>query len=162
MTRITYEKAKAIVASGDTQLIERMDRTGKVSGIYKELQRRKAAAELLQHSVALPNEFRVEHCDVRELEIAPDSVDLILTGPPYDRDSVPLYGVLAEQAARWLKPGVVLLSYSGQLFLPEIIPFSRTVARVSINQAILNRLLTNTTSVSSHSLQMERNYSKVG
>ncbi len=120
MSRATYEKAKAIVESGDTKLIARMDETGKVAGLHKELQRRRAAAELVKQGVALPPEFRIEHCDVRDLDIAPNTVDLMLTDPPYDRESVPLYGVLADQAAQWLKPGGVCLAYAGQLFLPDI------------------------------------------
>jgi ParB-like chromosome segregation protein Spo0J len=121
MSRATYEKAKAITQSGDTKLIERMDQTGKVSGLYKELQRRQAAAELVKQSGSMPPEFRIEHRDIRDLEIAPGTVDLILSDPPYDRESVHLYGVLAERAAVWLKPGGICLAYAGQLFLPEIL-----------------------------------------
>ena len=120
MSRTTYEKAKSIVESGDQQLVSRMDQTGKVSGLHKELQRRQAAAALVTHCVSLPPEFRIEHSDLRELDVAPNSVDLILSDPPYDRDSVHLYGVLAQQAAKWLKPGGVCVAYAGQLFLPEI------------------------------------------
>lgn len=121
LSRSTYEKAKAVVQSGDSKLIARMDQTGKVSGHYKELQRRKAVAELVERNVSLPNEVRIEHCDMQCLDILPNSVDLIVADPPYDRSSVPLYGVLAERAASWLKPGGICCAYAGQLFLPEIL-----------------------------------------
>lgn len=51
-----------------------------------------------------------------------DSVDLIFTDPPYDRDSIDLYGDLAQQAARVLKPGGSLLTYVGHYALPEVMP----------------------------------------
>lgn len=43
MSRRTYEKAKAIVASGDRKLIDEMNRTGKVNGVHKKM---KVAAQV--------------------------------------------------------------------------------------------------------------------
>lgn len=50
-----------------------------------------------------------------------NSVDLIFTDPPYDKGSLPLYGWLAEYAARVLKPGGFCVAMGGGLFVPEII-----------------------------------------
>ncbi len=102
-----------------------MDQTGKIAGLYKELQRQQRAAALTKQSTLLPPQFRIEHCDLRDLKIPPNTADLILTDPPYDHDSVPLYGVLAEHAAQWLKPGGICLAYAGQLYLSEIIKLMR-------------------------------------
>jgi DNA modification methylase len=55
-------------------------------------------------------------------DLEPDSVDLILTDPPYDKASIPLYGALAEFAARVLRPGGSLVVYCGQYALFEIGP----------------------------------------
>lgn len=62
--------------------------------------------------------------DFRELATSiPDaSVDLIFTDPPYDRDSIPLFGDLGAIAARILKPGGSLICYCGQIQLPEVLP----------------------------------------
>jgi site-specific DNA-methyltransferase (adenine-specific) len=61
--------------------------------------------------------------DFRELVLAtPDnSVDLILTDPPYGREFRDLWKDLAREAARVLKPGAFLVAYSGQHGLPEIL-----------------------------------------
>ncbi len=53
-------------------------------------------------------------------EIASDSVDLILTDPPYSEDALPLWESLGQFAQRVLKPGGILLSYSGNMYLPQI------------------------------------------
>ncbi len=60
--------------------------------------------------------------DARELAKAiPDnSIDLIFTDPPYHREHLPLYGWLAEEAARILKPGGFLLTYNGQIWKDQI------------------------------------------
>lgn len=52
--------------------------------------------------------------------IADNSIDLIFTDPPYDQDSVALYGDLAQFAARVLKPGGSLITYVGHYSLPEV------------------------------------------
>lgn len=59
--------------------------------------------------------------------IADNSVDLILTDPPYNSDAseadlagTSLYGKAAQVAARILKPGGSFLVYSGQKYLPDV------------------------------------------
>lgn len=74
-----------------------------------------------EEKVAHIGDVGIQHGDFRELgaTIADASVDLILTDPPYDKDSIPLYGDLAALAARVLRPGGWCLAYSGQTWLPE-------------------------------------------
>lgn len=52
--------------------------------------------------------------------VAPDSVDLIFTDPPYGGDCLGLWDELGRFAEKVLKPGGLLLSYSGVLYLPQI------------------------------------------
>src|SRR5260221_10363229 len=52
--------------------------------------------------------------------IPDNSIDLIFTDPPYHREHLPLYGWLAEEAARILKPGGFLLTYNGQIWKDQI------------------------------------------
>lgn len=52
-------------------------------------------------------------------KLADDSVDLLLTDPPYDR--IDLYEELAELAAAKLKPGCLCLAYCGQYHLPGVL-----------------------------------------
>lgn len=61
--------------------------------------------------------------DFRELAgVIPDeSVELVFTDPPYDRDSIPLFGDAAKVAARILKPGGSFIAYCGQIQLPEVL-----------------------------------------
>jgi DNA methylase len=54
-------------------------------------------------------------------EIAPHSVDAIITDPPYPREYLPLYKTLAIEAVRVLKPGGSMLVMVGQSYLPEIL-----------------------------------------
>jgi site-specific DNA-methyltransferase (adenine-specific) len=50
-----------------------------------------------------------------------DSVDLILTDPPYPKKYLYLWDQLGEVAARVLKPGGILATYSGLYHLPYVL-----------------------------------------
>ena len=54
-------------------------------------------------------------------DIPENSVDLIFTDPPYPKEYVNLYGVLAKEAKRILKSGKYVFAYCGAHELPEII-----------------------------------------
>jgi 16S rRNA G966 N2-methylase RsmD len=64
------------------------------------------------------------HGDFREVltesVIADGSVDLVLTDPPYGEEFLPLWSDLGRFAARVLKPGKILASYSGIYHLDKV------------------------------------------
>lgn len=53
-------------------------------------------------------------------EIADNSIDIIITDPPYPAEYLPLFSDLAVMAARVLKQGASLLVMIGELYLPEV------------------------------------------
>jgi len=53
-------------------------------------------------------------------EYKDESFDHIITDPPYDEEALELWEKLAEQAERVLKPGGLLIAYSGQTYLPQV------------------------------------------
>ena len=63
-------------------------------------------------------------CDVRDALdknlIAQESLSCVLTDPPYKKEFLPLYGILAQLAAQVLKPSGSLLVMTGRYYLPEI------------------------------------------
>lgn len=62
------------------------------------------------------------NCSARELveKVDMESVDLILTDPPYPQEFLNCYNELAELAVHALKPGGNLLAMSGHIWMPEI------------------------------------------
>jgi len=61
--------------------------------------------------------------DFREVlaDLEDDSIKLILTDPPYGKDHLPLWDGLGELAARVLTNDGLLVSYSGQMYLPQAV-----------------------------------------
>jgi 16S rRNA G966 N2-methylase RsmD len=62
-------------------------------------------------------DFRDRYRDV----IPPESVQLVLTDPPYDEESIDVYAAAAEAANYVLRPGGSLLAYSGQKHIGDVI-----------------------------------------
>lgn len=89
-------------------------------GVFNNLLGEHAKVERAAGAVVLPKQVRIEHCDFRELDIEPGSIDLLLCDPPYDEASVPLYGMIAERAAVWLRPGAWCLVYAGKMYQGRI------------------------------------------
>jgi 16S rRNA G966 N2-methylase RsmD len=55
-----------------------------------------------------------------DADVAPDSLDLVLTDPPYHREALPLYAALGAFSARHLRPGGSLVVLCGQLYVDTI------------------------------------------
>jgi 16S rRNA G966 N2-methylase RsmD len=62
------------------------------------------------------------HGDFREVlkDTPAESVDLMLTDPPYNREALPLYSDLSREAMRLLVPGGFLVSYAGVFYVNEV------------------------------------------
>jgi len=69
------------------------------------------------------DKFRLIEGDFREVgkEIKDGSIDLIVTDPPYGKEYLHLWDDLGAFAKRVLKPGGILVTYSGQYHLPTFI-----------------------------------------
>jgi ParB-like chromosome segregation protein Spo0J len=85
-----------------------------------QLERRRNARG---RKVVQGRDWEIRHGDFRLAlnDVADESVDLVLTDPPYGDDALPLWSDLAELSARVLKPGRVLVALTGQLRLGEVI-----------------------------------------
>jgi ParB-like chromosome segregation protein Spo0J len=130
MSRPTYTKARAVVEAAEAEpeqyghLLDQMDRTGNVSRAHKELQKARKQEErrkMAETVAVLPanDRYRIECGDVRTYDPG-QQFDFIITDPPYPREYIDLYGVLAERALAWLNPGGLLLAMCGQSYLDQI------------------------------------------
>lgn len=125
----TLQKARAIVqaAAADpayAPLVADMDHGEPVVSVYSALKRQQRTEEAQRVAATLTDDdFGIHEGDFREIgqQIPEASVSLIFTDPPYDRETVPLYGDLAAFGGRVLKPGGSLIAYIGEYALPEIL-----------------------------------------
>lgn len=75
-------------------------------------------------AAALPrasSRYALHTCDLEAAPIAAESIDVIITDPPYPQEFLPCYEALARLACRVLKPGASCLVMVGQSYLPDVI-----------------------------------------
>ena len=123
-----FEKLADIPEEEFEEWIEAKERGGKiikatevVAAITSRKREQKAAEILKAAPPELPQNLFVG--DFREYakHIPDESIELIFTDPPYDRESIPLFEDMAQIAARVLRPGGSLIAYCGQIQLPYVL-----------------------------------------
>lgn len=65
-------------------------------------------------------DIQLHNCDILDAPIEDNSIDVIITDPPYPKEYLDCWNKLAEFAAKKLKTGGVLIAMSGQSYLPEV------------------------------------------
>lgn len=98
-------------------------RLGRLEREHRSRERRATLADVDGDVEAGVPEIR--HSTIQDLDIPEASVDLILTDPPYSGrecwDTDGPWDTLGRQAVAWLKPGGLLLAYSGHSHLARSI-----------------------------------------
>lgn len=100
-------------------VLKKIDDTKKAERKAEKAERKKYSLE-----VELPEDMcRLFTADIRKglSEIEDNSIDFIITDPPYPKEYLPLFADLSKLAARVLKPGGSLIVMSGQSYLPDVI-----------------------------------------
>jgi ParB-like nuclease domain/DNA methylase len=129
-------KEKLIVKAGRDEpskfssLVAKIDH-GKLSvdKAYRRLQNRRLKDELIANNgevsfTKADDKLRLFEGDFKKVafeKLAPSSIDLVFTDPPYLRKSLTVYADLAILADRVLKPGGSLVTYIGQYALLDIL-----------------------------------------
>ncbi|MBQ3642554.1 MAG: ParB N-terminal domain-containing protein [Synergistaceae bacterium] len=107
-------------------VVERMQESDvNVLTASKQIQREEKSELKAFH---LENEISEDKCrlfvaDIRNglSEIESESIDFIITDPPYSKEYLPLFGDLSRLASRVLKPKGSLIVMSGQSYFPDVI-----------------------------------------
>jgi 16S rRNA G966 N2-methylase RsmD len=101
---------------------ETRDEKEKQKQIEEDEQRREEQRESFEQAVDDEEAVELHHGEFRAVleEYDDESIDHIVTDPPYDEDALSLWRQLATVAERVLKPGGLLIAYSGQFFLPDV------------------------------------------
>ena len=113
-------------AMQNPDVVERMAVTGKnaLSAIHEVQRVAKAERKAFALTAEMPPEtLNLFRGDIRNglYQIADNSIDFIITDPPYPKEYLPLYSDLSRLAKRVLKPNGSLIVMCGQSYLPEVI-----------------------------------------
>jgi len=124
----TYKVAQFdIVAKFADEKIKQKLRNNEVTinKVYKEIKNKqykeKESKQKDTTSIIITNEdVKLYNCDILDSPIKDNSLDIIITDPPYPREFLSCWSKLAEFASKKLKDGGVLIAACGHIYLPEI------------------------------------------
>lgn len=123
IAQLPAETQREVVAQGEAAILREAKNIKRQRKEKRMEERREKAEKALEenHSTTDPD-FRLILGDLLEAgaEIADESVDVIVTDPPYPEEFLETFSKLSELAARVLKPGGHCLVMSGQSHLPEV------------------------------------------
>jgi 16S rRNA G966 N2-methylase RsmD len=115
---LPIERQRELIASFDERVVRSEARRIKT----ERAEARKIARETPPPDMpAIGDRYRLMLGDFREADIEPESIDCIITDPPYPEQYIDLWGDMATKAVEWLKPGGSLVCLSGQLHLFEVL-----------------------------------------
>jgi site-specific DNA-methyltransferase (adenine-specific) len=117
------ETQPEVVAEGEAAILREAKKIKRQRKEKRMAERKKKAEKALKENHKTADEsFRLLCGDLLEAgaEIADESVDVIVTDPPYPEEFLETFSKLSELAARVLKPGGHCLVMSGQSHLPEV------------------------------------------
>jgi hypothetical protein len=87
----------------------------------KQNKRRRLLAGLPEAQSGIGFELdSISVCDIADIELPDNSIDMIFTDPPYHDEYLDCYNKLATLAHQVLKPGGMMMTYCGKMFLPQI------------------------------------------
>lgn len=121
----------SLTADEQRELISILDKKEivKIANRIKRKKTEQKKKELLQRASQL-GEIEYKDDDIKVYlgnfeevlrDVEDNSVDLILTDPPYPKEFLPLFEKLSLFANQKLKPSGYLITYTGQLYLPQVI-----------------------------------------
>ena len=115
-------------AMSKPEVVEKMQEDGinPLAASRKVANEAKAERKAYELALEMPDDMcRLFVGDIRSglCEIENESVDFIVTDPPYPREYLPLYSDLSRFASRVLKPGGSLIVMTGQSYLPKVISY---------------------------------------
>ena len=130
----TLRKYQYVLVMDNPDLVEKMTNGKiKIDKAYKMQKQDEFRQKLLETAstvigLSTDNNNEIKNYDLKQgdfrevtKDIPDNSVDVIFTDPPYDKQSLPLYIDLGKLAQRVLKEGGSLVTYLGQYVLPETI-----------------------------------------
>lgn len=127
LAKMVEEESPELAAEARAGLIHMKEAVREVKQARKQKERREKleaapTAPLWVGNFQTGCIYQADVTDAAFLASLPEnSVDLIVTDPPWDEGSLRTYEAAANIAARALKPGHFMAIYSGKMFLPDIV-----------------------------------------
>jgi len=128
VAELPKEQQREIVARGEKEILAAARRLREEKKKERQLYRAAKKAEIPDDLPRITERYTLLEGDLLKAgeDIPDNSVDWIITDPPYPKEFLPVYESLSELGARVLRPGGSLLMMVGQSYLPDVIRLAST------------------------------------
>ncbi len=125
----TIYQVEVILKSGTEEQNNKIrNQTSSINKVYKDIARQQRREKFTRENTKRAEQYveddaiRIIHGDFYEVckDFEKDSVDILLTDPPYPLEYIHVWKQLGEIAARVLKPSCFLVAYSGHMYLDRV------------------------------------------
>ena len=127
----TIAKVEYVAKHADERIKDKLRRGDlSIHSGYKDTKKRVTSERRKRERETIPDDlpdatgrWRVYAADIEDglPMIDDESVDWVITDPPYPQQYLPLYSALSHVCARVLKPGGAAIVMTGQTYLPEVL-----------------------------------------
>jgi len=122
VARLPKDEQREIVARGEEEIIAKANAIRRERKAQVKAEREAKVREIAATVPSIAERYDLRHAAcIDALSLAAESVDFIVTDPPYPAEFLHVYADLGKVAAHVLKPGGLALVMVGQTYLPEII-----------------------------------------
>lgn len=128
MSGTTFERSRKIIEDAPEEIKQKLRDGNSNTSINKEYQKLRKYEkkkirqdEIKNIQVHLPEKVTLHNAPFQDADIAPDTVSLILTDPPYHEKYLHLYDDLGKHASKVLRDGGSLICYAGHYAIGKII-----------------------------------------
>lgn len=120
-TKPKQEQQRIISLGSDDLIIKAANKIKTQRKKIKQVAKEKTQQKIPPDLPKVTNRYKLIHSDIRKADIKSNSIDCIVTDPPYPQEFIKTFDWLAERASHWLKPGGSMLVMSGQSWLPKVL-----------------------------------------
>lgn len=117
----TKEEQAEIVARGNDEILSAANKIRREKKVARQAEKAALKAAIPNDLPKASDRYQLIHSDIANLDIEPESIDWIITDPPYPKEYLGVYSDLSKLAKHALKPGGSLIVMVGQSYLPEVI-----------------------------------------
>jgi site-specific DNA-methyltransferase (adenine-specific) len=110
------DKTRAAARSGEMSIKQAYNKVRKERDTQAKAEAKAAIPEDLP---AITDRYKIICADIKEIELEPESIDWVITDPPYPKEYIHLFDDLGAFCAKYLKPGGSLVCMTGQMYLPQ-------------------------------------------
>ena len=121
VSTLSHARQSVLAELGAEAIIKEANRIRRERKLTAKSAKQAAKSQIPNDLPLISDRYQIICSDIRLVDIPENTVDCIITDPPYPSEYLDCYQWLSDAAAHWLKPGGTLAVMCGQTHLPSVL-----------------------------------------